>query len=167
VNTPDEAVSPPEEAVTDTVQADLDLRVPPRRPPVRGRAEILAVVALGGALGALSRYGIGLWLPTEPGRFPWGTFLINVSGCALIGILMVLVTEGRLAHPLARPFLGVGVLGGFTTFSTYSNEIRGLLRPGDLPVAVAYLLGTLACALLALIVASWLTRAALRLGRSA
>ena len=150
-----------------SVQPDLDLRVPPRRPPLRARAAVLVVVALGGALGALARYGIGLWLPTQPGRFPLGTFLINVTGCALIGVLMVLVTEGRVAHPLFRPFFGVGVLGGFTTFSTYTNEIRGLLKPGALPVAFGYLFGTLACALLAVIAAGWLTRAALGLRRSA
>lgn len=150
-----------------SVQADLELRVPPRRPPLRARAAVLAVVAVGGALGALARYGIGLWLPTQPGRFPLGTFLINVAGCALIGVLMVLVTEGRIAHPLFRPFFGVGVLGGFTTFSTYTNEIRALLKPGSLPVAFGYLFGTLACALLAVIAASWLTRTVLGIRRSA
>jgi CrcB protein len=116
------------------------------------------VIAVGGAMGALARYGIGLLLPTPPGRFPWGTFLINVSGCLLIGVLMVLVTDVFTARPLLRPFLGVGVLGGYTTFSTYANEIRGLLRPGTLPLAFGYLAGTLVGALLAVLLGMVLAR---------
>jgi fluoride exporter len=120
------------------------------------------VVALGGGLGALARYGIGRAWPTPAGGFPWATFTINVVGCLLIGVLMVLITEVWSAHPLARPFLGVGVLGGFTTFSSYAVEIRGLLRPGMVPVAFAYLAGTVLAALLAVLAGAWLTRAATR-----
>ncbi|WUD69773.1 fluoride efflux transporter CrcB [Nocardia sp. NBC_00508] len=119
----------------------------------------LLVVAAGGALGALARYGIAQWLPVHSGRFPWATFLTNVSGCFLIGVLMVAVTEIWAAHRLLRPFLGVGVLGGFTTFSTYANEIRALLRPGTLAVAFAYTTGTVICALFATAAAMWFTRA--------
>ena len=64
---------------------------------------------------------------------PWATFLINVSGCALIGVLMVTITELTSPHRLVRPLLGLGVLGGYTTFSTYSVEIHQMLavgRPG-------------------------------------
>ena len=136
----------------DVVDPDVDLRVPAQRRELIGRhTRVLGVIAVGGALGALARYGVGLALPTEPGRFPWGTFLVNVAGCLLIGVLMVLVTDVFTARPLLRPFLGVGVLGGFTTFSTYANEIRGLLAPGELPVAFAYLAGTLVGALLAVL----------------
>jgi CrcB protein len=119
---------------------------------------VLGVIAVGGALGALGRYGVGMLLPTVPGRFPWGTFTINVVGCLLIGVLMVLVTDVFTARPLLRPFLGVGVLGGFTTFSTYDNEIRALLRPGSVPVAFAYLVGTLVAALLAVLLGMVVTR---------
>jgi CrcB protein len=147
-----------------TVDPDLDLRVPRRRASFGAQAKVLAVIAVGGGVGAVARYGIGLMWPTRPGQFPWGTFVINVVGCALIGVLMVLITEVWAAHPLVRPFFGVGVLGGFTTFSTYANEVRGLLRPGELPLAFGYLLATLACALLAVVAASWLTRAALGVG---
>jgi len=125
---------------------------------VRAQAPVLAVVALGGGLGALARYGLAQALPTPPGGFPWSTFVTNVLGCFLIGVLMVLITEVWSAHRLLRPFLGTGVLGGFTTFSTYAVEIRGLLRPGEVPLAFAYLAGTLAAALLAVILAVWLTR---------
>lgn len=143
----------------DVVDPDVDLRVPAQRRELVGRhARVLGVIAVGGAVGALARYGVGTLLPTMPGRFPWGTFTINVTGCFLIGVLMVLVTDVFTARPLLRPFLGVGVLGGYTTFSTYANEIRGLLRPGALPVAFAYLAGTLVCALLAVFLGMVLTR---------
>jgi CrcB protein len=121
---------------------------------------LLGVIALGGGLGAITRYGLDALLPTRPGQFPWGTFTINVLGCFLIGVLMVLITEVWSAHRLVRPFLGVGILGGFTTFSTYAVEILGLLRPGSVGVAFGYLAGTLVGAMLAVIAGVWLTRAA-------
>jgi CrcB protein len=71
---------------------------------------------------------------------------------------MVLITEVWSAHRLVRPFLGVGILGGFTTFSTYAVEIRGLLQPGSVGPAFTYLAGTLVCAMLAVMIGVWLTR---------
>ncbi len=151
---------------TDVVDPDIDVRVgTQRRELVRTHGAVLAVIAVGGGLGALARYGIAELMPTRAGHFPWGTFLTNVSGCFLIGVLMVLITEVWSAHRLARPFLGVGFLGGFTTFSTYTNEIRGLLHPGTVALAMAYLAGTLVCALLAVIGGMWLTRSLTRTNR--
>jgi CrcB protein len=130
---------------------------------VRHRAGVdgptLGVVALGGGLGALCRYGLTVLLPRPPGGFPWATFVANVLGCLLIGVLMVLVSEVYTTHRLVRPFLGVGVLGGFTTFSTYALEIHSLLRPGTVAVALAYLAGTLVAAVLAVLAGTWATRA--------
>jgi CrcB protein len=139
---------------------DVDLHVPAQRRELTGR--VLGVIAVGGGIGALARYGIELLLPTVPGGLPWGTFTINVSGCLLIGVLMVLVTDVCTNRPLLRPFVGVGVLGGFTTFSTYANEVRGLLTPGSVPLAAAYLAGTLAGALLAVLLGMAVTTAVLR-----
>ncbi|MGQ0841993.1 fluoride efflux transporter CrcB [Actinokineospora sp.] len=113
------------------------------------RWQPLTAVAVGGALGALARFALISALPTKPGGFPLGTLLVNSVGCALIGALMVGVTERRIRHPLVRPFLGVGVLGGFTTFSGYAEEVRALLTSASMPIAVAYLLGTVLCALVA------------------
>jgi fluoride exporter len=150
------------------VDPDVDLHVPAQRRELTGaHVRVLGVIALGGGIGALGRYGIESLLPAAPGGFPWGTFLINVSGCALIGVLMVLVTDVFTGRPLLRPFVGVGVLGGFTTFSTYANEVRGLLRPGALPVAFSYLAGTVVCALLAVLGAMVATRALLARTRRA
>ncbi|MGW4895629.1 fluoride efflux transporter CrcB [Kitasatospora sp. NPDC004240] len=130
-----------------------------RRPPVlRGQGPVVAVVAAGGAIGAVARYGAGLLRPEAPGAFPWTTFAVNAVGCALIGVLLVAVTEGRPAHPLVRPFLGTGVLGGFTTFSTYAVDIRRLLVEGRPGPGLAYLGGTLLAAMFAVWAAAGLTR---------
>ena len=73
----------------------------------------------------------------------WATLAVNLVGCALIGVLVVLTTEVWRAHPLVRPFLGTGVLGGFTTFSTYTLDAHGLWVAGDRAAAAGYLVGTL------------------------
>jgi CrcB protein len=109
---------------------------------------VLGAIAVGGAIGALTRYGVARTWPARSGGFPWATFAINVSGCLAIGVLLVVITELRATHRLARPFLGTGLLGGFTTFSTYAVETERLLR--DHPVtALAYLTGTAVAALIA------------------
>jgi CrcB protein len=145
------------------IDSDVDVHVSAQRTELaRSHGRVLLVVATGGGLGALARYGIGLLLPATPGHFPYGTFLINVLGCALIGVLMVLVSEIYPASRLVRPFFGTGILGGFTTFSTYTNEFRALLRPGTVPLALLYVAGTLICALLAVSLATWLTRKLVR-----
>jgi CrcB protein len=139
-----------EVSLGEPIDADVDLKVEAqRRELVRHHGPVLTAIALGGGLGALARYGMTLLLPNAPGVFPWATFFTNVLGCLLIGVLMVLISEVWSAHRLVRPFLGVGVLGGFTTFSTYAVEVRGLLQPGTAGLAFAYLAGTLAGAMLA------------------
>lgn len=110
--------------------------------PVPRPGAAVAAVALGGALGALARWGLGLAWPTPPGAFPTTTLAINVVGCLLMGVLVVHVAEVRTAHPLVRPFLGVGVLGGFTTFSTFSVDAHQLLAGGHLGTALTYLAAT-------------------------
>jgi CrcB protein len=85
------------------------------------------LVAVGGGLGAAARYLAGLWIVARLGAdFPWGTFFVNVTGSFLIGIILVLVEGGELP-PGARLFLAVGVLGGYTTFSSFSYETLQLL----------------------------------------
>ncbi|MET8878451.1 fluoride efflux transporter CrcB [Nocardia sp. NPDC004604] len=120
---------------------------------------VLVVISLGGGLGALLRYAIGVWWPGQPHQVPWSTFTINVVGCFAIGILMVLITGVWVAHRLLRPFLGIGFLGGFTTFSTYSVEVRRLLQSGATVEALGYLGGTMVAALgavvLGMTVARW------------
>ncbi|MCX5398061.1 fluoride efflux transporter CrcB [Streptomyces sp. NBC_00102] len=120
---------------------------PPARPGPR-EASVLGVVAVGGALGATARYAATLAWPTDAAAFPWTVFVVNVAGCALIGVLMVLTAElSVVTRPLVRPFLGVGVLGGFTTFSTYAADVSKLLQRQEALTAMAYTFLTLVAAL--------------------
>jgi fluoride exporter len=123
---------------------------------------LLPVIALGGALGALARYGLAAAWPSPPGHFPWATFVTNVSGCLLIGAVMALVVHVGAARPLMRPFLGTGVLGGYTTFSAYAVDGMLLVDEGALLLAVLYVVGTVIAALLAVTVAGTGTRFWLR-----
>jgi CrcB protein len=139
------------------IDPDVDLRVPAQRKELVGHhVQVVAVIAAGGGLGALVRYGLAQAVPTPPGQFPWATFVTNVAGCLLIGVLMVFVPR---AHRLVRPFVGVGILGGFTTFSTYAVEFDGLLRAGRIGLGFAYLAGTLVTATIAVTLGVVVTRA--------
>ena len=98
------------------------------------------VVAVGGALGALARYGVQLGLPHSPGAWPWATVAVNLTGCLLIGLLLAVLLARAPDHPWLRPFLATGVLGGYTTFSTFSVDAVQLVEAGRWPLAVAYVL---------------------------
>lgn len=123
---------------------------------------LLAVIALGGALGAVARYGLSAWIPDGP----FAIWVVNVSGCVLIGVLMVLVTEVWPEQRYLRPFVGVGVLGGYTTFSTAMVDVRGLVDAGRPGLGLAYLGGTAVVAVLA-VAAGWFATRALVVRRVA
>jgi CrcB protein len=139
--------------------SDVDLHVPRQRWELR-RAPwaILGVISTGGVLGACARHALALAWPHQPGDFPWSTFVTNVSGCLLIGVLLVLITEVWAAHRLLRPFLGAGVLGGYTTFSTYTVDIQQLVAVGAARTALLYLSGTAIAALTAVYFGITITR---------
>lgn len=115
------------------------------------RADVLGVIALGGAAGAALRYGVEQLLPREPQDFPWATFLVNVTGCLAIGLLMVVIAVRWPRSRYVRPLLGVGVLGGFTTFSTYALESRDLVASGAAPTSALYVVASLGAGLLAVV----------------
>lgn len=151
-----------------SVPFDPDIEIEPVResgpstPPRRGRQvqmAIVAALALGGLLGAVSRYAISLALPTGTGQFPWATFLVNVSGSLALGFLLVLVVEQFPRGRLARPVLGSGFLGAFTTFSTFMVGALVLIRDGHPATAVAYLAASVAGGL----VAAWVGMSSARL----
>ncbi|RPF28034.1 FluC/FEX family fluoride channel [Georgenia muralis] len=136
---------------------------PGRRARPRIVLDVPLVIAAGGAAGAVGRYGIALWQPHGPGSFPWATFWTNVTGCLVIGVLMVLLTElGGRPHRLIRPFVGVGILGGFTTFSTYAVDVHELLGAGAPSTALVYMFATVAAALVAVEIGMAITRWATR-----
>jgi fluoride exporter len=110
---------------------------------------VVAAISAGGVVGSLTRYGLGQAFPHGSTAFPWVTFGINVSGCLLIGVLMVLVNEVWPTRRLLRPLLGTGLLGGYTTFSAYAVDTQHLLAAGAPRTALAYLAGTLLAALVA------------------
>lgn len=157
------AAGPPPGA---SVDPDVDLsRVGQLREFGRGHRSVLAVIAIGGVIGSLARYQAGIIWHTVDGSFPVTTFAVNLLGCLIIGAFMTVITEVWTAHRLLRPFFGTGVLGGFTTFSTYSLDIAGLLRGGHGGTALLYLLATAVGAIAAVAVGMFATRQLVALRR--
>jgi fluoride exporter len=136
----------PDLAPTDPAEPALD-RPHPSTHVHRSDPRVLAVIALGGMLGASARYGVNRWLPTSPGTFPWATFWENVVGSFLLGLVLVVVLERLAPSRWLRPFLATGVLGAFTTMSTYQVETALLLKDGHAATAVAYLFGSVVAGL--------------------
>ncbi|MET9827609.1 MULTISPECIES: fluoride efflux transporter CrcB [Streptomyces] len=139
---------------------------------VGSRAPVVAAVAVGGAVGALLRYGASrlwrngsdaalLWRTGEA-SFPVTTLLINVVGCFLMGVLTIAVKERFTGAPrLLNPMLGTGVLGGFTTFSSYTDDTRRLFENDQPGYAVTNLLVTVAGCLTAVVLGVVVARLAL------
>jgi CrcB protein len=128
-------------------------RGPPLEPPERAW-DVVLVVSAGGVLGTVARYELGRALPHQTTQLPWVTLLVNASGCLAIGVLMVVLSHSRLGQHrrLVRPFIGVGILGGYTSYSTFATDVVRLVdahRPGTAAAYVA--LTVLGCA-----VAVWL-----------
>ncbi|QIX25450.1 fluoride efflux transporter CrcB [Nocardioides sp. JQ2195] len=119
----------------------------------------VAAVALGGAFGAVLRWIVSQAVPHD-GGFPWGTFAINVSGAFVLALLPAFAVVRR--HPVLPLLLGPGVLGGFTTLSTFSEETRALAADGAAGLAVTYVLATLAAGAVAVVAASSLSDPAAR-----
>jgi fluoride exporter len=121
------------------------------------------VVALGGAIGSVGRYVVGLWAAQAFGAtFPWGTFTVNVVGSLLIGVLATLSDEVGTIGPQGRALLVVGVLGGFTTFSSFSLDTVRLVQENELVHAAAYVVGSLALSFVAVLAGIGLARALYR-----
>jgi CrcB protein len=113
------------------------------------RWDVLLAIGVGGALGSLVRYGLSVAIPHPRGGFATATLITNVLGCLLIGILMGTLATMTHPHRLLRPFLGVGILGGFTTFSTYVIDTLDSLTTGHPRTALIYALASVVLSLLA------------------
>lgn len=135
----------------------MSLPLPTER---ESRLGVLAAVAIGGALGASARYGMGRAIHVAPGGFPWSTFWINVTGSLALGFTLVLFTE-RIEPPRhLRVFLVSGLLGAYTTFAALTVEFDLLVKDGHPMTAMGYLAATL-CAGIA---ATWVGMHMGRLG---
>ena len=150
--------------MAEPIDPDVDLTdARQRRELRRSHYGVLAVIAVGGAIGTGARYGAGLLWPTAPGSFPWTTLGVNASGCLVIGIFLVALTEAWTAPAWVRPFFATGVLGGYTTFSTYCVDIERLVSGGQAGPALGYLAATVLAALAAVTAGAWATRRLLAL----
>ena len=114
---------------------------------------------VGGGVGAALRYAVGLWIDARTGPgFPWGTFAVNVSGCFAIGVIATLADEHAWISPTARLLLVPGLLGGFTTFSTFGLETWQLVEDGRHMLAVTNAGASVAVGLAAVVAGIRLTR---------
>jgi CrcB protein len=154
-------------AADDVFDSDVDLASPSQRRELASHPVlVLSAISAGGVAGALARYGIALAVPHSATGFPASTLVINIVGSLLLGVLMVLLGHVSDAHPLVRPFFGVGILGGFTTFSTYTVDAQQLMVHHEAGLAMLYLLSTLILGLAAVTAGAVLARSAVRgLGR--
>ncbi len=126
----------------------------------------LVAAALGGGLGSAARYLLQGWVQRQSAArsgwaplFPWGTLAVNLLGCLLVGFLAGLLQERLLVAPAARTFVLIGLLGGFTTFSTFGLETVALARDGNLALALANVAVSVVAGLAAVVLGAGAARA--------
>jgi fluoride exporter len=120
------------------------------------------VVALGGALGALARWAVAEALPSSPGGWPWATLLVNLTGCLLIGVLLAVLLERFPTAPWLRPFLATGLLGGYTTYSTFAVDVVRMADAGAWAAATGYVIASVLGGLLSVVAGLVVGRVAVR-----
>jgi CrcB protein len=119
----------------------------------------LVAIAIGGAAGAMSRFGLTQWANGVFGvAYPYSTLIINILGSFAIGLLFILLLERSLLAPVWRSALMVGFLGAFTTFSTFSLQALGLIEEGRLMAALSYICGSVILCILAVAAGMFLAR---------
>lgn len=132
------------------------------RPARRGRRQgsLLVAIAIGGALGTWARLGLEALAPAHPGRWPWGTFAVNLIACLMLGYAVTRLLERLPPSTYRRPLIGTGLCGGLSTFSTFQLEAAQLGRDGHAIMAVGYVAASLAAGLAAIALAAALVRRA-------
>ena len=114
---------------------------------------VLLAVAIGGAIGSLARYSLDRFIEQRSfAVFPWSTFTINATGCLLIGAVIAALVDRHNVPAWVRVGLAMGVLGGYTTFSTFAQESLDLIEEGRLEVAALYALGSVAVGIVAVLI---------------
>jgi CrcB protein len=120
---------------------------------------ILLAVALGGALGSLLRYFVAGAIQSPVNPFPLGIFIVNITGGFVMGVIVEVSALKFQIAPELRAFLTVGILGGYTTFSTFSLDSALLIERGAYASAAAYIVGSAVLSILALFAGLWIVRA--------
>ena len=115
-------------------------------------------VGVGGGLGALARYYIAGWVQPPGAEFNWGIFVVNISGGLLMGLIVEASALKLNLAPELRSFLTVGILGGYTTFSTFSLDSALMLQKGQYGLAAGYIVGSVVLSILALFAGLWIVR---------
>jgi fluoride exporter len=134
--------------------------LPPSRPPDRPLRNNL-IIAAGATIGVLARFLIGQWSAEQlTPAFPLGTLIVNLSGCLLLGVVQTIFSELRMMRAEVQLLLAVGLLGGFTTFSTFSVETVRLLQSGRLAQALVYQVLSLLGGIVAVLIGGAATHAA-------
>ena len=116
-------------------------------------------VGVGGGLGALARYYIAGWVQPPGAEFNWGIFIVNITGGLLMGMIVEASALRLNLAPDMRSFLTVGILGGYTTFSTFSLDSALMLQKGQYGLAAAYVIGSVVLSITALFAGLWIIRA--------
>ena len=119
---------------------------------------IVLAVGVGGGLGALARYYIAGWVQPAGALFNWGIFVVNITGGLLMGMIVEAGALKLNLSPELRTFLTVGILGGYTTFSTFSLDSVLLLQRGEYAQAAFYVIGSVVLSILALVAGLWIVR---------
>ena len=118
------------------------------------------MIALGGAIGAIARYQVAAAIQARiPAGFPWGTFVVNMTGCFMMGVAMTLLTDRLVAHPNWRYLIPIGFIGAYTTFSTFELETFRAVTEGALLTGAANVAGSVIAGYAALWLGVVLTRA--------
>src|SRR5437763_1950457 len=134
-----------------SAQAEVDPELIPRRGSASRHLQpkVVLAIAVGGVLGTLVRYAVSRLVHVAPDTFPWATFTVNVTGAFLLGLLVTLIIERWPPSLYARPFLAIGFLGAYTTFSTFMVEADLLVKNGAADIAALYVGGRLVAGLFA------------------
>lgn len=133
---------------------EIDSDAPVRNAGHERQWDVTVAVMVGGIIGAEARYGLSVAVPHAPSGFPWSTVYTNIIGCFCLGILMSLLSQLASPHRLVRPLVGIGIIGGFTTFSTFTVDTERLIQHHRAGTALLYVLCTLFAAAAAIAAAT-------------
>jgi len=118
----------------------------------------LFAVGVGGGVGALARYYVASWLTPVGATLNWGILIVNITGGLLMGLIVEASALKLNLSPELRAFLTVGILGGYTTFSTFSLDSALLLQKGQYGLAAVYVTGSVVLSIAALFAGLWIAR---------